>query len=107
MSAAIALHSPYPLPRRVPDRPTPANGPAHSADSDPLSHERALIIKAQQGETSAFSALVRIHQRRAYAVARAVVGTHEDAEDAEIGRASCRERGEGERVGVGAGRDLL
>jgi RNA polymerase sigma-70 factor (ECF subfamily) len=45
------------------------------------SHELALVRAAQRGETSAFAALVRLHQRRAYAVARAIVGTHEDAED--------------------------
>jgi len=44
--------------------------------------ERGLVRAAQQGDTNAFSALVRLHQRRAYAVARAIVGTHEDAEDA-------------------------
>lgn len=45
-------------------------------------HERVLIAAAQRGETAAFGELVRIHQRRAYAVARALVLTHEDAEDA-------------------------
>src|SRR3970282_2673066 len=33
-------------------------------------------------ETEAFAELVLLHQRRAYAVARAIVLTHEDAEDA-------------------------
>lgn len=45
-------------------------------------NERALVIAAQRGDGSAFSALVRAHQRRAYAVCRAIVFTHEDAEDA-------------------------
>jgi RNA polymerase sigma-70 factor (ECF subfamily) len=80
MSAAIALRNPYQPPGRVPDRRALEDG--HAQESEPLSHERALIIRAQKGESAAFSALVRIHQRRAYAVARAVVGTHEDAEDA-------------------------
>jgi RNA polymerase sigma-70 factor (ECF subfamily) len=40
--------------------------------------EGALIRAAQSGDTAAFGALVRAHQRRAYAV----VSTHEDAEDA-------------------------
>lgn len=44
--------------------------------------EHALVIAAQRGETEAFASLVRTHQRRAYAVARAIVLTHEDAEDA-------------------------
>jgi len=44
--------------------------------------ERRLVLAAQAGEEQAFSQLVRLHQRRAYTVARAIVGTHEDAEDA-------------------------
>ncbi len=44
--------------------------------------EKALVLSAQRGELEAFSELVRRHQRRAYAVARAIVMTHEDAEDA-------------------------
>lgn len=46
-----------------------------------LSHERAMVAAAQRGSTEAFGGLVRLHQRRAYAVARAIVPTHEDAED--------------------------
>jgi RNA polymerase sigma-70 factor, ECF subfamily len=45
-------------------------------------HERALVIAAQQGNHDAFAHLVRLHQRRAYAVSRAIVLSHEDAEDA-------------------------
>ncbi len=44
--------------------------------------EQAFVLAAQRGEAEAFAALVRLHQRRAYAVARAIVLTHEDAEDA-------------------------
>ena len=44
--------------------------------------EHALVVAAQRGDTESFAALVRLHQRRAYAVARAIVLTHEDAEDA-------------------------
>lgn len=44
--------------------------------------ERALIVAAQEGDEGAFAALVRLHQRRTYAVTRAIVPTHEDAEDA-------------------------
>ena len=44
--------------------------------------ERDHVIAAQRGSEAAFAALVRLHQRRAYAVARAIVLSHEDAEDA-------------------------
>lgn len=44
--------------------------------------ERALVLAAQAGDAAAFEGLVRRHQRRAYAVARAVVLSHDDAEDA-------------------------
>src|SRR6476660_10421727 len=53
--------------------PTPAEGAAA---------ERAIVVAAQRGSDDAFSALVRIHQRRAYAIVRAIVLSHEDAEDA-------------------------
>ncbi len=56
-------------------RPTPRM-------TDEQARERALVVAAQAGDQGAFGALVRLHQRRAYAVARAIVGTHEDAEDA-------------------------
>lgn len=87
MSAAIALQPPLSTPRRVPESVPPGVRPAEATDraaseAETLSHERALIVRAQQGDSGAFSALVRLHQRRAYAVARSVVGTHEDAEDA-------------------------
>ena len=44
--------------------------------------ERLYVLAAQEGDTSAFAQLVRRHQQRAYAVARAVLLSHEDAEDA-------------------------
>src|ERR687894_2880160 len=50
--------------------------------TDGAAHERELVVAAQRGSSDAFAALVRLHQRRAYGVARAVVLTHEDAEDA-------------------------
>ncbi len=53
-----------------------------SAEVSVREHEHALVIAAQRGDTEAFASLVRVHQRRAYAVARAIVLTHEDAEDA-------------------------
>ncbi len=44
--------------------------------------ERGLVLAAQRGDSAAFAGLVRRHQRRAYAVARAIVLSHDDAEDA-------------------------
>lgn len=70
MTAALALHSFTP-----PARPMPVA-------ADPRLAERALVVAAQAGDEGAFAALVRQHQRRAYAVARAIVLSHEDAEDA-------------------------
>jgi RNA polymerase sigma-70 factor (ECF subfamily) len=66
---------------------TPAAGATERADgmsssSDAKADERALVIAAQRGSSDAFASLVRLHQRRAYAVCRAIVLTHEDAEDA-------------------------
>src|SRR3954465_10572266 len=50
--------------------------------SEGLTTERAIVVGAQRGSDEAFSALVRLHQRRAYAIVRAIVLSHEDAEDA-------------------------
>ena len=50
--------------------------------ADASGGERATILAAQRGDAEAFATLVRTHQRRAYAVARAIVQSHEDAEDA-------------------------
>jgi RNA polymerase sigma-70 factor (ECF subfamily) len=52
------------------------------ADQPERLHEQRLVIAAQGGDSSAFASLVHTHQRRAYAVARSIVLTHEDAEDA-------------------------
>lgn len=49
---------------------------------DDAAEERALVLAAQAGDGAAFAGLVRRHQRRAYAVARAIVLSHDDAEDA-------------------------
>src|SRR5918997_3536469 len=57
-------------------------GPAVSPAPDPRAAERALALAAQDGDEGSFAALVRLHERRAYAVARAITLTHEDAEDA-------------------------
>lgn len=53
-----------------------------SADGGSRPSERDYVIAAQKGSDDAFAELVRLHQRRAYAVARAIVLSHEDAEDA-------------------------
>ncbi len=50
--------------------------------ADDIATEREWILAAQGGDEDAFGWLVRRHQRRAYAVARAIVLNHEDAEDA-------------------------
>ena len=44
--------------------------------------ERELVSLAQKGDERGFAGLVRLHQRRAYIVARSIAMTHEDAEDA-------------------------
>jgi RNA polymerase sigma-70 factor (ECF subfamily) len=56
--------------------------PVVTSPADARQHERTLVIAAQKGDHDAFAQLVRLHQRRAYAVCRAIVLTHEDAEDA-------------------------
>lgn len=63
-------------------RPTrPRMGRARSVPDD-RTRERELVVSAQRGNSEAFAELVRAHQRRAYAVARAIVLDHHDAEDA-------------------------
>jgi RNA polymerase sigma-70 factor, ECF subfamily len=57
----------------------PRMGPSQP---DAAAAERELVVAAQRGGEDAFARLVHLHQRRAYAVARAIVLTHEDAEDA-------------------------
>lgn len=65
--------------RAVPMVSVMSDRPALSADA---LDERALVLAAQQGDNVAFAGLVQRHQRRAYAVARAIVLSHDDAEDA-------------------------
>jgi RNA polymerase sigma-70 factor (ECF subfamily) len=95
---ALASALPFPLPAAAPAAPAPhAPAPRRAAPpvadaarppeapaplSDEAAHERGVVLAAQAGDTQAFAVLVRRHQRRAYAVARAIVLTHEDAEDA-------------------------
>jgi RNA polymerase sigma-70 factor, ECF subfamily len=64
--------------------PDPANQTGqHSASPGRISdEERELVSLAKQGDERGFAGLVRLHQRRAYVVARSIVLTHEDAEDA-------------------------
>lgn len=60
----------------------PATRKARWVVTERPANERELVLAAQRGQRTAFSALVRLHERRAYAVARAIVANHEDAEDA-------------------------
>lgn len=53
-----------------------------SAPSADVLAERSLVLAAQNGDSAAFAGLVHRHQRRAYAVARSIVLSHDDAEDA-------------------------
>jgi len=69
MHAALSLHSVAAVPLPSPEPPERAR-------------EHALVLEAQHGSRDAFAVLVRMHERRAYAVARAITATHEDAEDA-------------------------
>ena len=76
---------PVPLPAEE-DLPVPAAGGdrprATPVAVEPTVDERALVRAARGGDDAAFAALVRTQQRRAYAIARAIVLSHEDAEDA-------------------------
>ena len=69
---AIALTLPAASPDMGSDRPVSAEA----------LQERELVLSAQAGDHTAFAGLVRRHQRRAYAVARSIVLSHDDAEDA-------------------------
>jgi len=76
MDAAPVIDLPRPAPMSSPVEGGGAGGAKGRPD------ERALVIAAQRGNSDSFAALVRVHERRAYAVCRAIVVTHEDAEDA-------------------------
>jgi RNA polymerase sigma-70 factor (ECF subfamily) len=59
------------------------SAPQQLADAPRISdEERELVSLAKSGDERGFAGLVRLHQRRAYIVARSIVLTHEDAEDA-------------------------
>jgi RNA polymerase sigma-70 factor, ECF subfamily len=60
----------------------PIGQPVGASVAEPVRPEREYVLAAQHGDQEAFAALVRLHERRAYAVTRAIVVTHEDAEDA-------------------------
>ena len=86
MIAAPAVQSAFAMPQSD-------AGPRRSSD------ERALVVAAQKGSSDAFAALVRLHQRRAYAVCRAIVVTHEDAEElSESAPAPFRDPGEADEL---------
>ena len=63
------------------EAPTPESQRTGAAPRIP-SEEQELVARAKAGDREGFSGLVKLHQRRAYLVARSVVMTHEDAEDA-------------------------
>ncbi|MDQ3697660.1 MAG: sigma-70 family RNA polymerase sigma factor [Gemmatimonadota bacterium] len=65
----------------VPTDPTPLHRGV-PVDTDTRELERELVLAAQRGSRDAFAQLVRSHQGRALAVARAIALTREDAEDA-------------------------
>ncbi len=78
-------HSPPPVTLALPLTSLPAapvREPLDRVDRAAREREHALVVAAQAGNAEAFAALVRQHQRRAYAVARSIVLSHEDAEDA-------------------------
>ena len=85
MTAVLRVPATPLVPADRPDDAPPRGGPARVVDANAAldrARERALVLAAQEGSGEAFAGLVRLHQQRAYAVARAVVLTHEDAEDA-------------------------
>ncbi len=69
-------------PKSRPDAADDARLSTSSSVSSEVLAERALVLAAQEGSDTAFAGLVQRHQRRAYAVARSIVLTHDDAEDA-------------------------
>lgn len=82
---AEPVHLPLPIEAGVTPPALGAATPVSAYDAtraEAAEAERMLVLAAQAGDTHAFAGLVRLHQRRAYAVARAIVLTHEDAEDA-------------------------
>ena len=66
----------------APSLPTRPSGGGARPVPDDRTRERELVLSAQSGSREAFAELVRAYQQRAYAVARAIVLDHHDAEDA-------------------------
>ena len=64
------------------DQPPPRSVPMSAERQGAAANERSIVVAAQAGSDDAFSALVHLHQRRAYGIVRAIVLSHEDAEDA-------------------------
>jgi RNA polymerase sigma-70 factor (ECF subfamily) len=62
--------------------PVPGDYAPPDAAAAARGRERELVLAAQRGSREAFAQLVRLHQARALAVARAIALTREDAEDA-------------------------
>src|SRR3546814_20587713 len=54
--------------------------------------DAALVERARRGEGGAFEAIMRRYNRRLFRIAHGILKNAGEAEDAEIGRASCRER---------------
>ncbi len=77
---------PAPLPKEgVPEVGTVADAEIRrprAVSTEPRPDDAALVRAARSGDEAAFGALVRLHQRRAYAIARVITIEHEDAEDA-------------------------
>ena len=69
--------------RREPARPGARGAVVSEPESAGASPpgEAALIARVQRGDVAAFDALVRAHERRAFAVAYRVMGQRQDAED--------------------------
>jgi RNA polymerase sigma-70 factor (ECF subfamily) len=45
-------------------------------------HDHADLVRVRNGDTAAFAEIVRRHSRQAYAIARAILDNHADADDA-------------------------
>src|ERR1700722_8186197 len=78
--------SPQPPPRGVsPNAPvnTPTISPSNQKQQRirEAEEDRALIAKAQAGDTAAFRSLVERHQRRAFAIALSLVRDENDARE--------------------------
>lgn len=68
-----------PAPRRPPSAPEEGDGEVAGGLS--REQECELVARAQRGDEEAFAALVRAHEKRAWRVARSLVGDAEDARD--------------------------